>query len=142
MTGGRAEGLHWNEKMARPGQHGDKTFQEAPEFRGPGQAMLSRCLFSASAEVFIPPARVSITGGEGGEGGREGDVGLLFIFFSPSCDLVLWQDNGRWECTDIRGPLRARTRHPKFSSVTLLLPPRNVCVRFPSLNLLSNSCKW
>lgn len=34
-------------KMAQPGQHGDKNFQEAAQFRGPGQEPVSRCVFAA-----------------------------------------------------------------------------------------------
>lgn len=122
-------------KMAQPGQHGDKTFQEAPQFRRDAVQMP---LFSPGWSV-----RVSITGCAPG-GGREMSGCFSLFFFSPK----LWSSGFCFGKTMADGNAsileEALCVHGHAAQSSAVLPTRllcNVCVRFPSLSLLTNLWK-
>lgn len=66
-------------KMARLGQHGDKMFQEAPQFRGPRLEMLSRCLFQPWVKCSFHESGCR-SPAVGGGGGRN-----LWLWLSGVC---------------------------------------------------------
>lgn len=109
MTGGGAEQLRWKENGAA-GQHGDKMFQEAAQFRGPGREPVSRCVFAAWERV--------------GEG--EG-VGVMRLFSSQSSDLQAF-DNA----SILEGALGVHGHVAQSSAVSAPLLPPIVCAPFPS----------
>lgn len=152
MTGGRAERRPWNENGTAWTTWRQNVSRGSIVQRIQARDAIQMALFSLSWSVHSMSQCVDHWLGVRGEGVRRGfggggGVRLLFSFQAVIFRLLLWQDNGRWECIDIRrGPLPARTRRAKFNSVTApsLTPSSlcNVCVGFSFLKLLSNPYKY
>lgn len=123
MTGGRAERLHWNENGTALDNMATNRFKSLCGSEDPCKRCCPDASFQLQLKCSFHESECRSLAMSEGEGGSEGgDVRLLFFFQAVILKLLLWQDNGRWECINIsRGPLRARTCHAKFNSVMLLL---------------------